>query len=367
VEDSQVPILYFLNDKEFWMSPLIPGFGLIFLAAMSGGVFAVPLKMRRRYAWENTWFLGFLFALIIIPFIAVSVFLPVWFTAVTAAGTKTTLIAMAFGFLWGWGAVTFAIGITSVGLSLGYAVIMGVNTVVGSTIPMMRRWNSVPGDAKLVILIGLLVCLVGTAVCGKAGVMRERARRSNKEIGGEPSGGATTAVNVIAVGLFWCVVSGVLSACVNLGFDFANRVSQEALRLGAHPLAATLGPWLTVYWGGFLAILIGTGSVMIRKGTWKIYLVPGTGRDFVLAILLGLFNYLAQIPYGMGAYYLGHLGTTVGWVINIASSLLVANAFGFLTGEWKIAPRYSVRMLYWGLGVLVISMTILGYGNSLAS
>src|SRR5436309_1891467 len=49
------------------MSPLIPGFALIFLAAVTGGVFAVPYKMQRRFAWENTWPVGFLFALIIIP------------------------------------------------------------------------------------------------------------------------------------------------------------------------------------------------------------------------------------------------------------------------------------------------------------
>jgi|SRR5579875_386458 len=349
------------------MNPLIPGFGLIFLAAVSGGVFAVPLKMRRRYAWENTWLLGFLFALIVIPLVTVSIFLPVWFAAIRAAGAKAMLIAMAFGFLWGWGAVTFAIGITSIGLSLGYAVIMGINTVVGSTIPMMRRWGRVPGDAKLFILLGLLVCLIGTAICGKAGAMRERDAGATSRAGAPFSSQGSMAVQAFIIGLLWCVLSGVLSACVNLGFDFANQVSKEALRLGAHPLSATLGPWITVYWGGFLAILIGTGTIMVRQRTWKNYFAPGTARDFGLAILLGCFNFLAQIPYGMGAYYLGRLGTTVGWVVNIASSLLVANAFGFLTGEWKIAPKSSIKALYGGLAVLVLSMIILAYGNSLAA
>jgi L-rhamnose-H+ transport protein len=349
------------------MNPVVPGFALIFLAAVSGGVFAVPLKMRRQYAWENTWLLGFLFALIIIPLVTVNIFLPVWFAAITAVGMKTVLIAVAFGFLWGWGAVTFAIGITSIGLSLGYAIIMGINTVVGSTIPMMRRWGSIPGHAKLVILVGLLVCLIGTAVCGKAGVIREKGTRSEMGTGAAFASAGRKAVRVFIIGLLWCVLSGVLSACVNLGFDFANQVSKEALRLGAYPLSATLGPWITVYWGGFLAILIGTGTVMVRQRTWKNYFAPGTARDFGLAILLGCFNFLAQIPYGMGAYYLGRLGTTVGWVVNIASSLLVANAFGFLTGEWKIAPKSSIKALYGGLAVLVLSMIILAYGNSLAA
>ena len=58
------------------------------------------------------------------------------------------LLAMAFGFLWGWGAVTFAMAINAVGLSLGYAIIMGINTAVGSIIPMIRRWGEVPADAR---------------------------------------------------------------------------------------------------------------------------------------------------------------------------------------------------------------------------
>jgi L-rhamnose-H+ transport protein len=347
------------------MNPLIPGLGLIFLAAFSGGALAVPLKMRRKYAWENTWFLGFFFATIIIPLATVSIFLPLWFKAVVAAGTGTLLLAMMFGFLWGWGVVTFGIGITSIGLSLGYAIIMGVNTVVGATIPMIRRWGTIPGPAKLVILLGLLVCVIGTAVCGKAGVMREKGMGSNPGFD-VVSSSKTSAVRLFVVGLLWCVLSGILSACVNLGFDFANRVSQEAIHLGAGPLSATLGPWITVWWGGFVATLLGLGLPMIKKGTLKNYLAPGTGRDFGLAILVGAGNFLAQILYGMGAHYLGRLGTTVGWVINIASSLLVANAFGFLIGEWKIAPKSSVRTLYLGLGILVISMIVLAYGNNLS-
>jgi hypothetical protein len=106
---------------------------------------------------------------------------------------------------------------------------------------------------------------------------------------------------------------------------------------------------------------------MIRQRTWKNYLAPGTASDFGFAIILGCLNFLAQIPYGIGAYYLGRLGTTVGWVVNIASSLLVANAFGFLTGEWKVAPKSSIKMLYGGLAVLVLSMIILASGNSLAA
>lgn len=104
---------------------------------------------------------------------------------------------------------------------------------------------------------------------------------------------------------------------------------------------------------------------MTKKRTWKIYREPGTGRDFALAAVMGLLHFLAQNAYGVGVFYLGRLRTTVGWALNIAASLLVANGFGFLMGEWRSARKASVATLSIGLAVLVVAMVFLAYGSSL--
>jgi L-rhamnose-H+ transport protein len=349
------------------MNPLIPGFGLILLAAVAGGAFAFPLRIQQRYAWENTWLLAFFFALICIPLTVVSIFLPVWRHALVAAGPATVLAAVGFGFLWGWGAVTFAIGITSVGMSLGYATIMGLAIAIGALIPMIRRWGQIPADARFFVLLGIATCLAGVAICGRAGVLRERAATARDETKKVGASLGKTPLKIFLIGLAWCVLSGFLSACANLGFEFADRVAQEAQQLGAGPLAASIGRWITVYWGGFFAILIGSGSTMLKNGTWRNYFKAGTGRDFGLALVAGSLHFLAQIPYGMATYYLGRLGTSVGWVFNIACSLLVANAIGFITREWQGAPKASTRTLFVGLAVLVIAMGILAHGNNLVT
>jgi L-rhamnose-H+ transport protein len=309
--------------------------------------------------------LGFLFALVIIPFIVVKLILPAWSSAVRAAGAATVLTAMAFGFLWGWGAVTFALGITAVGLSIGYATIMGVNTAFGSIIPMVRKWHEAPGNAKAVILAGIALCILGVGVCGQAGILRDRAAKLPPGSAANPQSQGGLPTRAFIIGLSWCLLSGLLSACANLGFDFADRVAQEAERLGARPLSASIGRWITVYWGGYSAIFLGSAYAMIKKGTWRNYVAPGSGRDLVFAVALGCLHFLAQIPYGMGATFLGTLGTTVGWAVNVALSLLVANGFGFFTGEWKSAPRASMKVLSVGLGTLVFAMLVLALGNSL--
>jgi hypothetical protein len=81
---------------------------------------------------------------------------------------------------------------------------------------------------------------------------------------------------------------------------------------------------------------------------------------------MGGVHFLAQIPYGIGAYYLGKLGTTVGFGVNLGMALIVASGIGFMTGEWKGASKRATHNLYGGIAILITAMVILAYGNSLA-
>jgi L-rhamnose-H+ transport protein len=341
------------------------GFTLIFLSAACSGAFAVPLRMRRRFEWENTWLLAFFCAMLAFPLITAAFVVPVWPAAVSAVSIGRIATVVAFGFMWGSGAVTFAIGINALGLSLGYAVIMGVITVVGSTIPMIRRWSQIPDNARIVILIGIAVCIVGVAVCGRAGMMREQAAAGVSM----DSRAASKAVQVTGraafIALLWCVFSGILSAGNNLGYDFADRVQEEAVRLGTDPIKASLARWIVEYWGGFLAVLVFCGYKMLRTGSWKKYGGPGSARDGSLAVFMGLLHFVSQMAYGVGAYYVGRLGTTIGYAVMVAGSLILANLFGFVMGEWRSTPRPAVRTIYLGLALLVGAVLILAYGNGL--
>ena len=89
------------------------------------------------------------------------------------------------------------------------------------------------------------------------------------------------------------------------------------------------------------------------------------GHDWLMGVLMGGIWFVATIPYGMGAYYLGRLGTSVGWAVYMAFTLLVANIFGFMTGEWKGASTRSRRTLFAGLSVLVAAIVVLAIGNSM--
>ncbi len=331
------------------------GFTLVFIAAVAGGGLAVPLKKRRKFELENIYIPATLVMMLILPFAMAAFVTPNWPEAIRAAGAGAVWKGAAYGFGWGIGSIMFGYGVTMAGMSVGFAVIMGINTAVGSLLPFLVKSPAdllTPGG--MVILLGIAGCVAGVVVCGRGGFLRER----NASVGGQQQRGFGRALLV-------CAAAGVLSACANLGFAFTSRVGEEAQRLGASPVFSTLASWLPVFWGATASLLLWFVGLQIRRGTWRNNVGPDAVYDWLNGVLMGVIWFVATIPYGMGAYYLGRLGTSVGWAVYMAFTLLVANIFGFLTREWTGAPARALRTLYAGLAVLIAAIVVLAIGNSM--
>lgn len=336
------------------MPATVFGFALVFVAAIAGGALAVPLKKRRAFELENIYIPSTLVMMLILPTLMAALVVPRWTEAIRLAGAPTVLAGVAYGCGWGIGAILFGYGVTMAGMSVGFAAIMGINTAVGSLLPFLVKSPAdlvTPGG--LVILAGIAGCVAGVAVCGRAGLLRERAAA------------AGPAPRAFGLALFICALSGVLSACANLGFAFTSRVGDQAQRLGASPVFSTLASWIPVFWGAALSLLLWFGGLQIKRGTWRKNAGPHAIYDWTMGVVMGVIWFLATIPYGMGAHYLGRLGTSVGWAVNIAASLLVANLFGFLTREWTGAPAPIRRTLYSGLVILIAAIALLAVGSSM--
>jgi hypothetical protein len=382
------------------MNPLIPGFGFIFIAAVAGGAFGLQYRVQRRYTVDNTALMSLFFATVVVPFIAINILLPGWTLAIARGNTSTLVTVYLLGFGWGLGAITYAFGFNLLGMALGAAMIKGMSVAVGTGIPLIRRWETVETEPKLFTILGILLLLAGTAISAKAGILREHeaavgspvspastpdpdpapawssglgaagtASQTVASLQSRPADSVTVnsgrEVSVFWRGMMWCAFSGVLSACANLGYDYAEPLQQAANGLGRLDLYGTLIRWMPMYWGGITALLIFMGGSMLRQGTWRNYFARGSLRDFLVASSMGVVHFLAQIPYGVGAFYLGKLGTTVGFGVNLGMALIVASALGFLTGEWRGASRSAIRTLCAGIGVLLVAMGVLAYANSL--
>ena len=354
------------------MTTLLIGYIAILVAAVAGGAFGLQYRLMRRYTVENSSLLSVFIATVPIPLLACSLLLPGWTEAIARAGFATNAVVFLFGFCWGLGAITYGFGFNLLGMALAASLLKGISIAIGSGLPLLRHWDQISDQARVTTVVGLSTLILGTALAGWAGMMREREARRRAEAGVVETSEMKAVVNPIGrvfwIGVILCLISGVASAGANVGYDYADHIERAMKEvIPGTPLEwrATLVRWMPMYWGGISALTLLMGGAMLKNGTWRNFFAPGSSRDLAISASMGFVHFLAQIPYGIGAFYLGTLGTTVGWGVNIGLALIVATSLGFFTGEWKGASKSATRTLCAGIAVLIVAFGILAYAQSL--
>lgn len=329
------------------MSDLWSGLALVLAGGLCQGSFMAPSKWIRGWAWENYWLLFAVSAYLICPWTLAIATIPHLADVYSQVSAHSFVVVALFGSAWGIGAVTFGLGVDAIGVALGFAVILGVATTAGTLIPLIANPPTGFGLQKALLTgVALILMLVGVAVCSWAGKWKEAAgARSYRR------------------GVLICVVSGLLSACGNLGFNFGVEVIETAKKMGVADHLATSALWTLLTLPLFLCNSAFASWRLVNNRTAALYKLPGSAKSIALGLLMGLLWMSGMAFYGVGARTLGPLGPSLGWAILMSSMVLVANLVGFLSGEWAEAPAASKRRLFQGLALLVISIALLGVAN----
>ncbi len=86
-------------------------------------------------------------------------------------------------------------------------------------------------------------------------------------------------------------------------------------------------------------------------------------KNYLFAALAGTTWFLQFFFYGMGESKLGNGPSS--WILHMAFIILVANLWGLVLKEWKGVNRVTGNTIIAGIIIIVISVFIVGYGNSL--
>ena len=168
------------------------------------------------------------------------------------------------------------------------------------------------------------------------------------------------------LGMLSCLVSGVFSACVALGWAEGEPVDRAMLEIAGGELPqwqAEFVRWMPIYFGGFLSLLVFMGGEMLKSGAWRNYTAEGSGRDAFIASSMGVVHFGAHLTFGLSTFFLGAaLGNSVGFALHIALALVVAAAIGFYNGEWAQASARAVGWIRASIAVLIAAVVILAYG-----
>ena len=161
-----------------------------FIGGFASGSFYLPYKKVKGWSWESFWIVGGLFSWLIAPPVAAYLTIPGFGNIIHHTSTSILAATYVMGLLWGIGGLTYGLGVRYLGVSLGSSIILGLCSVFGALIPSVYYYFH-PTNGKntiaelfsthwgIMVIAGLVVCVLGIIICGKAGSMKD------KELGGK--------------------------------------------------------------------------------------------------------------------------------------------------------------------------------------
>jgi L-rhamnose-H+ transport protein len=382
-----------------------PLLGVFFhwLGGLASASFYVSYRGVRRWSWETYWLVGGFFSWIIAPWLLGLLMTRDLFQVLSEAPFATLFWAIFFGLLWGVGGLTFGLTMRYLGLSLGMAVVLGLCAAFGTLMPPIFTGvfvSQVLGTTSgRVILAGVVVCLLGIASAGIAGVCKEKVLSPEQKK-------AVIKEFDLRKGVAVAVLSGVMSACFAFGLAAGKPIRTLTLQHGTPALWQGLPVLVVVLIGGFTTNFIWCLALNFKNKTGFQYFsadskkykaiveqpiletaidapsrevvehIPSATTEenksvpmlsnYLFCALAGTTWYFQFFFYTMGETQMGKYGFS-SWTLHMASIIIFSTLWGLGFKEWKGAGAPAMRFLTLALFLLVGSTVIVGYGNFLAA
>lgn len=329
------------------MNSAVAGIFLLVVAGIMNGSFTLPMKFTRRWAWENTWLVWTIWALVIFPPALTLRTVPHLHDVYTSVPAMVIVTVAACGAGWGISQIFFGLAVESVGIALAFSVILGIAAAVGALVPLFQSHaHTAFAHRDVLVLEGIALIAVGVGICAVAGRRREAAL--GKEI--DPSKAS------VMRGLFYCAISGVGSALVGIGLWLGGSIGAAAEKFGASTTWSPNAIWLPLMMAGGIPNLIYCLYLVRKNHVGKRFSAAGTGSNYILAGIMGVFWFGSTLMYGIAVR---PLGTAVAWPIFMSLIVIVASILGVLTGEWKGAGSRPLQIMYAGVAVLILAIVVL--------
>lgn len=339
------------------------------VGGLASASFYLPYQRVRGWQWESYWLAGGFFAWILAPWTLAMIIAPETPAILAATPAKTLFWTWFFGVLWGIGGFTFGLSMRYLGIALGYAIALGLCAAFGTLVPPLFRGELLEIAGKSsgqVILLGVLICLVGIALSGKAGMQKE------KELTGAKKQETVAEFN-FPKGIVVAIIAGVMSAAMAYGFAAGAPIGELAVLEGTPPLWQNLPVLVVVLFGGFCTNFLWCLHRILKRRRLADY-VRGTidgepvplARNYLFCAAAGITWYLQFFFYGMGTTKMGKYDFS-SWTLHMASIIIFSTLWGIALKEWKGTGRATHSWIAAGLVVLILSTVVIGYGNWLGA
>ena len=155
-------------------SPVIQAILLVLFAAFMNAAYTLPMKLNKKWEWEQSWFAFSIMGVAVVPTIVAMLTVPALWSTYSSVSVGTLAAMALFGAGWGVSLVFFGLALARLGLAITFAVSLGTSAAVGALTPLISQHANQlmtrQGETYLLRCAGHS-CRGG--ICGVAGKSRE--------------------------------------------------------------------------------------------------------------------------------------------------------------------------------------------------
>lgn len=343
---------------------IFTGLMLIAAGAFSAGSFAIPFGKVKDWKWETYWFIYSFGAYVLFPLTACILFTPGFIGIYRSVPSDLLLRVFLLGALYGIGNLSFGLALRYLGISLGYALSLGLILAIGTLIPPVLdgRLNiMIASSGGNILIMGVVIACFGIALSGFAGYVKD------KIIAGNGQEKRNSEYNFIK-GLFAAILVGTTGSAMSLGIEQGRPLAVIFEKAGVNPLFTTMPVMLVLLSGTLVTTIIWCLYLGIRNRSLTDYFRNGSGKrlavNYIFALMAGMLWFMQFIFYGMGKSKMGPY-TFTSWGILVGLTIVFATLWGLYRKEWKGASRKVYIILAVSLVIIIISAYMIGISGSI--
>ena len=404
--------------------------GLLVVAAggLIMGSGAWPYKLMRKYQFEHWWLVGMVVGLIVIPWTVTLAGCPHALQSLGNVPAWALIMGNLFSVGWGIANVLCGLCYLRIGVALTGAILAGLGVSLGAITPMVfkgsglfKNANDLGSPAGLAVCAAVALMLVGVGLASVAGFGRDRELKKLQQTSGRFLTGLimTVIAGILSAFMAFAFVYSQGPVVANLsvvqrgstikvtvdGDENKYKVGDDgtiempglgAVGVGdasaadaARRIAARVKAARPAQAGNGPDVLVETGSIPATFGVFAVGLLGGalvnigyavylltknnswgvfsqSGKEFALAVIMGVNFSVAVALMGKGMLLLGALGASVGWGIQQAMQMTGGQLLGFISGEWRGVLGKPRTQMYLAIGILIVAAVIMAYGNRLS-
>jgi L-rhamnose-H+ transport protein len=325
------------------------------LAGLVNGIFLLPMRYARKWEWENVWLIFAVLSTLVFPWIAGLAAVPHLLGIFGAVSWRALLPGLIAGTVWGIAQVLYGLGCGIVGIAIGSAVISCMSIMAGTIGPLIAY---APGQllsmAALPLYVAVAVIITGIYLYATAGAHKE-AETAGKDIGRQIVKGS------LRKGLAICLTSGALGTAFIYGGRSSTAILAAATAAGASSLVAFYAAYVVTFNAGCIPGVLYSIYLLRRNKSARNF--SGSFLwNLGMATSMALLWYGGILLYGMSSEEMGKLGSSIAFALFGSGTVLFANLFGWLAGEWKGASRSTIYGFVKGMALIVIAVLIVAFG-----